>query len=342
MLATITLSGLGVATALKVPFQNFSKSCFSPSCRKLLVAVLPSDPRVWEGPLSPLRLSLSENGVCISRLVFFLSFLICKWDVIFSPSWARRPTVRWKHSHTLSPVVARELSKYWIKASGVQRAALPRPLLFAAAGQRVSASVCSSVELQPGEKDKSWPSPAEGRVLFLKTGRGGGKIVFLSPPLLLSHICCSIWDGVRFGESGELPSFYCHCRKLYTVWSTPVLQMEERGSVRRRQEFSWSEAVFWLYSHPQQLSRFEASVSVGRSVCEFEECVSGCVNESWVRSWTVKKLVLYLCAGDVKRGAGLWGRGTPLCVMWVCCSCLLVLELGLPLILTSMHPCLFL
>lgn len=31
MLATMTLSGLGVATALKVPFQNFSKSCFSSS-----------------------------------------------------------------------------------------------------------------------------------------------------------------------------------------------------------------------------------------------------------------------------------------------------------------------
>lgn len=32
MLATMMLSGLGVATALKVPRQNFSKSCFSPCC----------------------------------------------------------------------------------------------------------------------------------------------------------------------------------------------------------------------------------------------------------------------------------------------------------------------
>lgn len=30
MLATMMLSGLGIATALNVPFQNFSKSCFSP------------------------------------------------------------------------------------------------------------------------------------------------------------------------------------------------------------------------------------------------------------------------------------------------------------------------
>lgn len=39
MLATMTLSGLGDATALKVPFQNFSKSSFSSSC----------DPRDREG-----------------------------------------------------------------------------------------------------------------------------------------------------------------------------------------------------------------------------------------------------------------------------------------------------
>lgn len=32
MLATMMLSGRGVATALKVPRQNFSKSCFSPCC----------------------------------------------------------------------------------------------------------------------------------------------------------------------------------------------------------------------------------------------------------------------------------------------------------------------
>lgn len=32
ILATMMLSGRGVATALKVPFQNFSKSCFSPCC----------------------------------------------------------------------------------------------------------------------------------------------------------------------------------------------------------------------------------------------------------------------------------------------------------------------
>lgn len=32
MLATMMLSGRGVATALKVPLQNFSKSCFSPCC----------------------------------------------------------------------------------------------------------------------------------------------------------------------------------------------------------------------------------------------------------------------------------------------------------------------
>lgn len=35
MLATMILSGLGVATALNVPFQNFSKSCFSPMCSRL-------------------------------------------------------------------------------------------------------------------------------------------------------------------------------------------------------------------------------------------------------------------------------------------------------------------
>lgn len=33
ILATMMLSGRGVATALKVPFQNFSNSCFSPCCR---------------------------------------------------------------------------------------------------------------------------------------------------------------------------------------------------------------------------------------------------------------------------------------------------------------------
>ena len=40
MLATITLSGLGVATALKVPFQNFSNSCFSPRCPWQLTKLL--------------------------------------------------------------------------------------------------------------------------------------------------------------------------------------------------------------------------------------------------------------------------------------------------------------
>lgn len=39
MLATMMLSGLGEATALNVPFQNFSKSSFSSSC----------DPRDREG-----------------------------------------------------------------------------------------------------------------------------------------------------------------------------------------------------------------------------------------------------------------------------------------------------
>lgn len=39
MLATMTLPGLGEATALNVPFQNFSKSSFSSSC----------DPRDREG-----------------------------------------------------------------------------------------------------------------------------------------------------------------------------------------------------------------------------------------------------------------------------------------------------
>lgn len=60
MLATMTLSGLGVATALKVPFQNFSKSCFSSSWK---VVVLPWDPRDSEAPQGP---SWSERGGCIS------------------------------------------------------------------------------------------------------------------------------------------------------------------------------------------------------------------------------------------------------------------------------------
>lgn len=60
MLATMTLSGLGVATALNVPFQNFSKSCFSPSCWK--PAVLPCDPRDRGGTQGP---SWSEHGGCI-------------------------------------------------------------------------------------------------------------------------------------------------------------------------------------------------------------------------------------------------------------------------------------
>lgn len=61
MLATMTLSGLGVATALKVPFQNFSKSSFSSSCWRPVV--LPCDPRAGGGPQGP---SWSEHGGCIS------------------------------------------------------------------------------------------------------------------------------------------------------------------------------------------------------------------------------------------------------------------------------------
>lgn len=54
MLATMMLSGLGEATALKVPFQNFSKSSFSSSCD-------PRDREGWPGGGG------SGHGGCISR-----------------------------------------------------------------------------------------------------------------------------------------------------------------------------------------------------------------------------------------------------------------------------------
>lgn len=47
ILATMMLSGRGVATALKVPFQNFSNSCFSPCCRLAILTDSPRSPGAW-------------------------------------------------------------------------------------------------------------------------------------------------------------------------------------------------------------------------------------------------------------------------------------------------------
>lgn len=122
MLATMTLSGLGEATALKVPFQNFSKSCF---CVQLC------DPRDGAGPQGP---SWSEHGGCI--------WDSCPHQTVFSPSPDRLSTHLWKCTLTL--VVALELSKYWIKLNRAQQVfSLLSPLT--AAGQCVTASVCSTL-----------------------------------------------------------------------------------------------------------------------------------------------------------------------------------------------------
>lgn len=49
ILATMMLSGRGVATALKVPLQNFSKSCFSPCCTPAMAPRPPGSPAAVRG-----------------------------------------------------------------------------------------------------------------------------------------------------------------------------------------------------------------------------------------------------------------------------------------------------
>jgi len=178
MLATMTLSGLGVATALNVPFQNFSKSCFSPRCWRL--AVLLCDPRDGEGSLGP---SWSENSGCI--FVFMDSKT--RSNLVLHPTDAQS----WKHTH--STVVAQELSKYWIKARRVQRLFCASSPL-AAAGQCVSASVGSSLlSGSVGRRTKADPLQLEAGYCSWEWERVG-EIFFLR--LSSSVTSAALWDGV--------------------------------------------------------------------------------------------------------------------------------------------------
>lgn len=187
MLATMTLSGLGVATALNVPFQNFSKSCFSPSC--WTPAVLPCDPRDRGGTQGP---SWSEHGGCI-----------------FGPKPNSR-SYNLMEPHAHGQAVAEELSKYWIKLHR-KRSNCCCAVFSSHSSGSMCQRVCllSALEGERGDTHKSWPSPAGGWVLFPQMREGGvGEIVFLPffPPLLSRHICCFLGTGLGVAELPRAPA----------------------------------------------------------------------------------------------------------------------------------------
>lgn len=158
MLATMTLSGLGVATALKVPFQNFSKSCFS-SSRWRLAAAPPCDPREGGGPQGA---SWSEHGGCICGCFLWVSLSLFL-------SLLQAPEIRLQSLAALCSLMERQRSPCTGCCSGavqvlnqsVQRVlcsvccAASSPLSSSSRSMCQRVCLLLALERQRGERDKS-------------------------------------------------------------------------------------------------------------------------------------------------------------------------------------------
>lgn len=174
-----------------------------------------------EGGSASLR-SQGQRGATGTKLEWTWGLHFC----FFAPNW-----ITFSHSPDSLPSLSykRARTRYWLllrncpstesNRAECSRCFAPSSLLTAA-GQCVSASVCSSL-LSGSVQRRTKADP-----LLLETGycspRWGGvrEIVFLSPPLLFCHICCSLGWGLGRVWKPER-SFFSPFRQLHTKLGIP-------------------------------------------------------------------------------------------------------------------------